>query len=251
MAVNTVLSLETNKYEIKLENFEGPLDLLCHLVDKNKMDITKVNISEITDQYIDYINKMEELKLETTSEFLVMASTLVYIKSKILLPNEIEDESELTEEELIRRIIEYKKYKEICKVFKKNIEIFSKRIYKLPDKIELTKQKIEKKYSKEVIPELYANILKANKEKKNQNAINIEKIAIIDHITVASKVKQILKELIKKHKFVFNQLFTLKKCSKNEVVTAFSGLLELEKRNKITAIQKINFGDITVEKTKK
>ena len=77
MAVNTVLSLETNKYEIKLENFEGPLDLLCHLVDKNKMDITKVNISEITDQYIDYINKMEELKLETTSEFLVMASTLV------------------------------------------------------------------------------------------------------------------------------------------------------------------------------
>ena len=136
-------------------------------------------------------------------------------------------------------------------VFKKNIEIFSKRIYKLPDKIELPKQKIEKKYSKEVIPELYANILKANKEKKNQNAINIEKIAIIDHITVASKVKQILKELIKKHKFVFNQLFTLKKCSKNEVVTAFSGLLELEKRNKITAIQKINFGDITVEKTKK
>lgn len=251
MAVNTVLSLETNKYEIKLENFEGPLDLLCHLVDKNKMDITKVNISEITDQYIDYINKMEELKLETTSEFLVMASTLVYIKSKILLPNEIEDESELTEEELIRRIIEYKKYKEICEVFKKNIEIFSKRIYKLPDKIELPKQKIEKKYSKEVIPELYANILKANKEKKNQNAINIEKIAIIDHITVASKVKQILKELIKKHKFVFNQLFTLKKCSKNEVVTAFSGLLELEKRNKITAIQKINFGDITVEKTKK
>ena len=67
MAVNTVLSLETNKYEIKLENFEGPLDLLCHLVDKNKMDITKVNISEITDQYIDYINKMEELKLETSS----------------------------------------------------------------------------------------------------------------------------------------------------------------------------------------
>lgn len=249
--MNNVLTLETNKYAIKLENFEGPLDLLCHLVDKNKMDITKVNISEITDQYINYINQMEELKLEVTSEFLVMASTLIYIKSKTLLPNEVEDEAELTEEELIRRIIEYKKYKEISKVLKNNIELFSRRSYKLPEKIELPKQKLEKEYAKEIIPELYAKIIKTNEEKVNQNAANIEKIAMIDNITIASKVKQILKELIKKQKFVFNQLFTLKKCSKNEVVTAFSGLLELTRRNKVTTIQKINFGDITVEKARK
>ena len=109
--MNDILSLETKKYNIKLENFEGPLDLLCHLVDKNKMDIDKVNITEITDQYIEYLNTMEELNLEIASEFIVMLSTLVYLKSKSLLPKEVEDEEEITEEELIRRIIEYKKYK--------------------------------------------------------------------------------------------------------------------------------------------
>ena len=105
-----ILTLETKKYEIKLENFEGPLDLLCHLVDKNKMDIYQVNISKITDQYMEYIKQMEEQKLEVTSEFIIMASTLLYIKSKGLLPNEVEEEAELTEEELVRRIIEYRKY---------------------------------------------------------------------------------------------------------------------------------------------
>ena len=101
-----VLSLETNKYAIKLENFEGPLDLLCTLIEKNKMNIYDINLNEITDQYIDYINKMEEMNLEITSEFLIMASTLLYLKSKNLLPNKKEDEEEITEEELIRRIIE-------------------------------------------------------------------------------------------------------------------------------------------------
>ena len=76
-----ILTLETNKYAIKIENFEGPLDLLCHLIDKNKMNINDIKLSEITDQYIEYINKMEEMNLEVTSEFLVMASTLIYLKS--------------------------------------------------------------------------------------------------------------------------------------------------------------------------
>ena len=113
--MQNVLTLETNKYKVKVENFEGPLDLLCHLIDKNKMDICDIKISEITDQYIAYLNAMEELNLEIASEFLIMASTLLYLKSKTLLPNNIEDEKELTEEELLRRIIEYKKYKEITK----------------------------------------------------------------------------------------------------------------------------------------
>ena len=89
--MQNVLTLETNKYAIKIENFEGPLDLLCHLIDKNKMDICDVKISNITDQYIDYINKMEELNLEITSEFLIMASTLLYLKSKTLLPVDNEE----------------------------------------------------------------------------------------------------------------------------------------------------------------
>ena len=83
-----ILTLETNKYAIKIENFEGPLDLLCHLIDKNKMNINDIKLSEITDQYIEYINKMEEMNLEVTSEFLVMASTLIYLKSKSLLPSD-------------------------------------------------------------------------------------------------------------------------------------------------------------------
>ena len=99
--MNNILTLETNKYAIKLDNFEGPLDLLCHLVDKNKMDINQIKISEITDQYIDYINKMQELNLDVTSEFILMASTLLFIKSKSLLPKQVEDEAELTEEEQV------------------------------------------------------------------------------------------------------------------------------------------------------
>ena len=125
-----VLSLETNKYAIKLENFEGPLDLLCTLIEKNKMNIYDINLNEITDQYIDYINKMEEMNLEITSEFLIMASTLLYLKSKNLLPNKKDDEEEITEEELIRRIIEYKKYKDITAKLKSNFEMFSNRVFK-------------------------------------------------------------------------------------------------------------------------
>ena len=113
--MQNILTLETNKYSIKLDNFEGPLDLLCHLIDKNKMDIYDINLSQITDQYIEYIKKMNDMNLEITSEFLVMSSTLLYLKSKHLLPKEQEDEEEITEEELIRRIIEYKSYKEITK----------------------------------------------------------------------------------------------------------------------------------------
>lgn len=80
--MQNVFTLEINKYKIKLENFEGPLDLLCHLIDENKMDIYDISLSEITDQYIEYINMAEKMNLEVTSEFLIMASNLLYIKSK-------------------------------------------------------------------------------------------------------------------------------------------------------------------------
>ena len=110
-----MLMLETNKYEIKIENFAGPLDLLCHLIEKNKMDIYDIKISEITDQYVEYLNKMESMNLEIASEFLIMASTLIYLKSKSLLPKQVEEEKELTEEELIQRIIEYKNIKKFLK----------------------------------------------------------------------------------------------------------------------------------------
>lgn len=248
---NNILTLETNKYAIKLDNFEGPLDLLCHLIDKNKMDIYDVKISDIADQYIQYINELESYNLEITSEFLIMASTLLYLKSKSLLPKTVEDEAELTEEELLQRIIEYKKYKEISIKLKGMYSVFSKRFYKIPEKIELPKQKLEAEYSKDVIFNNYKNLLEKNERKINQNKDNIQKIAVVENVSVTSKVKDIFRELIKKPSFVFNRLFALGKCNKQEVVTAFSGLLELSRRSKVTATQVELFGDIIVEKRKR
>lgn len=249
--MQNVLILETNKYAIKLQNFEGPLDLLCHLIDKNKMNICDIKISEITDQYIEYLNKMEQMNLEITSEFLIMASTLLYLKSKSLLPSIEEDEKEISEEELIRRIIEYKKYKEISKKLNEYYKENSKRFFKLPDKIELPKQKLELEYSKDIIVQLYKDAIDKNSKRLNQNAKNIEKIAIVENYTVADKVKVMFKELIRKKRFVFNTLFSLNKCNKKEVVTAFTGLLELSRRNKVMTKQEKTFGDILVEKYQK
>ncbi len=245
-----ILTLETNKYALKLENFEGPLDLLLHLIDKNKMDIYDVRLSEITDQYIEYINEMESHNLDIASEFLVIASTLVYLKSKELLPKEIEDEAELTEEELLRRIIEYKKYKEISKKLKEFFIENSKRFSKSPEKIELPKQKLEKEYSNELIYSNYKRLIENNEVKINKNAENIEKIAIRENFSVTAKVKEIFKELSKKPKFVFNKLFSINTKPKAEVVTAFTGVLELTRRNKIITEQEELFGDIIVEKKK-
>ena len=246
-----MLMFETNKYAIKIDNFEGPLDLLCHLIDKNKMDRYDIKINEIADQYIEYLNQMEEMNLDIASEFLIMASTLIYLKSKSLLPEQDEVEEELTEEELIQRIIEYKKYKEIIKKLRVNYEENSKSFFKMPEQIELPKKQIEKDYDKDLIPNLYKTLWNKNKEKINKNAENIQKIAITESYTVTSKVKEMFKALIKNNKFVFNKLFSIEEHNKQEVVTAFSGLLEMSKRDKVNTKQEDLFEDIIVEKKKK
>lgn len=246
-----LLTLESKKYAIKIENFEGPLDLLCHLIDKNKMQIYDIQLSSITDQYIDYIKSQENMNLEVASEFLVMASTLLYLKSKNLLPKKEEEEEELTEEELIRRIMEYKKFKEISKVLKENYITCGNRYFKGQEKIELPKQILEKEYENTLIPEIYKALVERNSVKLNQHAKNIEQIVLTENYTVASKVKEMFKVLIKQKRFVFNKLFSIQKHNKQEVVTAFSGLLELSRRSKVHTNQENLFGDITVEKSKK
>ena len=248
--MSNLLTLQTGKYAIKLENFEGPLDLLCMLIEKNKMDIYDIKIDEITDQYLEYIKKMEQENLEVQSEFLVMASTLVYIKSKKLLPNKEEESEELTEEELIRRIIEYKKYKDITEKLRQNFDQFSNRLYKSAEEIKLPKKELDTNYKKNIISDVYAKIVTSNKEKLNKNAKNIEKIKLMDQYTVASKVKQMFKELIRHKRFVFNRMYSVSKNDKNEIVTAFSGLLELSRRNKVITTQEEMFGDIIVEKNR-
>lgn len=244
----SILTLETKKYSIKIDNFEGPLDLLCYLIDKNKMSIYDVNLTEITDQYIEYINNMEKINLEVASEFIVMASTLLYLKSKNLLPKQESEEEEITEEELIRRIIEYKKFKEISKVLKENYSIYGNRFYKEQEEIKLPKQKLEKEYKNELIPEIYKNLIERNKVKINQNAKNIEKIALVEKYTVADKIKEMYEIIKKQRKFIFNKIFTTNKKDKQEIVTAFSGLLDMSRRNQVITNQEETFGDILVEK---
>ena len=252
--MKNIVSYESQIYSIKTNDFEGPLDLLCHLIDKNKMDICDINISDITDQYIEYLNKMEKLNLEIASEFLIMASTLLYLKSRTLLPvveNSDSDEKELTEEELLQRIIEYKKYKENSEKLRIMYQENSRRIFKDEEKIKFPKKKLDIELNYSLIVSAYSKIIEKNKNRLNKNAKNIKKIAITDTYTVSSKVKEMYKELIRNKRFVFNNLYSQNQCNKEEVVTAFTGLLEMSRRSKVQTSQEALFGDILVEKLRK
>ncbi len=239
----------TTVYQIKMENFEGPLDLLCHLVEKNKMDICDIKINDITNQYLDYLQMMQEMNLEITSEFIIMASKLIYLKSKTLLP--VEDEDEEEEIDLVQMLLEYKKYKETTSGMKERLEEHGRKFYRQPEKIEFPKGKLEKTYSAMFIPDMYATIINREIEKKNKNADNLEKIAVSEKVTIRSKIKEILKQLWDKPTFIFNKIFNSKKQTKTEVVTAFLGLLELSRMNKVKISQNALFGDIQVSKIKK
>lgn len=246
--MQNILTLQTKKYTLNLDNFQGPLDLLCNLIEKNKMDIYDIKLDKLTEQYIDYLNKAKRLNLELASEFIEMASNLLYLKSKKLLPTQNEEQEELSEDELLRRIIEYKKYKDISLKLKQNFEIYSNVFYGKPEVINLPKQKIDEEYEKDIIPNFYQKLWNKNQDKINENAKNIEKIALTDTYTVVDIVKQMFKVLIKNKKFVFNKLFAITNHNKQEVVTAFSGLLELSRREKVKTYQEELFGDINVVK---
>lgn len=247
--MQNLLTLETKQYKIKIDNFEGPLDLLCHLIDSNKMDIYEINISDITDQYIEYINAMEKMNLEVTSEFLIMASNLLYIKSKKLLPRQEEAEEMLSEEELIDRIIEYKQYKEITNKFRDMYQENNKIVFRKPEQIKIPKSTdVEIKYTANDIVETYKKILEKNASKINKNAKNIEKIAIREHYSVTEAVKKMFRELIRNKSFIFSNLYSVDSCKPQEVITAFSGLLEMSRKSKVETDQQSLFGEIKVNK---
>lgn len=238
------------KYSIRIDNFEGPLDLLVFLIDQNKINIADINISEIADQYISYLSEMQKLDLEIASSFLVMASDLMYLKSKKLLP-QLEEDEELTEEELILQILEYKRYKIVQDKFKERYLKYSKRIEKRPDKIVLKSLVFDRKYKKEELINAYEFVLEKQKYLFNKNSKNIEVIREKESYTVFGKIKEIFKTLKIKNNFVFNKIFSLKERSKNEVITAFISILELAKKDRITLKQEILYGDILVEKKNK
>ena len=246
-----ILTLQTKKYTLNLENFQGPIDLLLSLIEKNKMDIYDIKLDTLTDQYMEYLNKAKKLNLELASEFVEMASNLLYLKSKKLLPGKEADAEEISEDELIKRIVEYKKYKDVAEKLKNNFEKYSNRVFKLPENIDLPKQELEEKYDENIIPTIYKELWYRNEQKINENAKNIEKIAVTDTYTVVSKVKEMFKVLIKEKKFIFNKLFSIREHNKQEIVTAFSGLLELSRREKVETKQEEIFGNINVKRKPK
>lgn len=241
------------KYKFVIENFEGPLDLLLHLITKNKMNIFDISLSELTDEYISYLEEMTENSLEVASEFIVMAATLLDIKARKLLPEiEPKDEEEdvLSEEDIIARIIEYKKYKEISNqindMYSKNFGSFSKPFEKIKYK---SKVKYEgNDFDKEKIFDIYITILQNNANKINKKANEIEKIAIYEKVTVQDKVKQIVNYLNTNDNMVFNNVFNTQKCDSIEVVTAFLGALELSKLKQVDLVQNYLFSDINILK---
>ena len=117
--------------EVKLQVFEGPLDLLLHLIDKNQIDIYDMPIVTITEQYMAYINAMQKQDMDVTSEFLVMASTLLHLKSRRLLPQKEKETEEISEEELIRRLSEYKRYKELAPALSDRLNEYKGSFYKM------------------------------------------------------------------------------------------------------------------------
>ena len=238
----------TSKYTLTINNFEGPLDLLCYLIDKKKMSILDISLTELTDAYLEYLKEMENLNLEIASEFLIMASTLLYIKSKKLLPEIEEEEEEESEEDILKRITEYKKYKEVTKTLTKMYRENSGSLIKPTENLELPQNKADVEFTVEDLKESYLEILSRNKKKINNSSTNIEKLAVLEKYTVRSKVKEMIDVLFKKTSFVFNKMFNIKEKNQVEIVTAFLGMLELAKLKKVSIDQEGIFEDINVNK---
>ncbi len=239
-------------YTISINNFEGPLDVLLYLICKNKMDIFELSLSDLTDEYITYLNKMNELNIEVATEFIVMASMLIEIKSRKLLPtkNEEESDDELTEEQMMARLIAYKRYKELSSFIKgkyeENFGSFTKKIEKI--NFNYTKEYKGQSLDKNNLKEIYINTILRNRKKINLKAKEIEKIALYERITVKDKTEQIVKFLQNNESFVFNNMFNLQNQNKLEVVTAFLGTLELSKEKQLTISQDELFSDIYVKR---
>lgn len=244
---------DKTEYKLTIENFEGPLDLLIYLISKNKMNIFDISISQITDEYVAYLNEMTEQNLDVASEFIVMAATLLDIKARKLLP-ELEpkesEEEQLSEADIISKIIEYKKYKEVSNIidemYKENFGSFSKPFEKIKYKEKVVYSGQE--FNKDELFDLYINILRRNVNKINKKAEEIEKIAIYEKVKVRDKVKQIVEYLNENDNLVFNDMFDIKNHDNIEVATAFLGVLELSKLKQVDIEQEYSFSDINVSK---
>lgn len=234
-------------YKFKINEFEGPLDLLLHLIKESKMDIMDIEIVKLTDQYLSYINNMEKLNLNIASEYLTIASELIYLKSKILLPNNKEesDNEEFIEakENLINRLLEYKQYKDITNTFKILEEQRGEFFTKSPSNLKEYKSNeivLNENITLEDLVKAFQKFL----ERKEYNTPITTKITTKE-ISVSERrnyIKNILKERKKVEFFDLFEDFT-----KPYVVITFLSILEMAKSKELTIKQEKNFDKIYCE----
>ncbi len=234
-------------YVTKINEFEGPLDLLLHLIKKSNIDIYDISLSDITDQYLEYIHQMKELNLDIASEYLVMATELLEYKSRSLLPKKIEDdkEEEDPKEELIKRLVDYKKYKEITSEFKKLEDIRSEIYTKTPSNINEYDEKVINNSElsvNDLISAFKKFIDRKEYEKPLNTKITTKELSVSDRII---KIKEILKT---KNEVNFIDLFD--KLTKEYVVVTFLSILEMSKNKEIEIKQDNNFGNIIIKEVK-
>lgn len=241
-------------YNVKIDAFEGPLDLLLHLINRLEIDIYDIPVAQITEQYLIYIKTMTELKLDIASEFLVMAASLLAIKSKMLLPKHEEEldefDADMTYEEdprdeLVERLIEYRKYKEAAHDLK-SLEEERGLMYTKPpsDLSDFAKEKQPEKTEINItLYDMLAAFQKLLRRKKLQRPM-ATKISR-QEISIETRMTEIMRELNQlKGKKNFNDLFTIP--AKEHIVVTFLAVLELIKRKEIDVEQYENFGDIFV-----
>ncbi len=232
------------QYKVTIENFDGPLDLLLHLIKENNIDVYDIKIEEVTKQYLDYINAMQDLNLSVASEYLVMASELVEIKSKMLLPkkqNLEEDEYEEDPREvLIERLLAYKQYKDITSEFK-NLELTRKLVFtKEPENLSYyTKEENNDGIGISDLLEAFNELLK-KKELNKPIATKITK----RELSVTEKVLKIRKLLKQKKKINFEELFEVS--TKEEIIISFLSILEMVKKDEVILSQDDNFKQIVI-----
>ena len=234
----------SSKLTFTLEGFEGPLDLLLHLIKEKNMSIMEVKISEITDQYLKYMEDLEELDMDNATEFLAMASWLLEIKSRSILPVEQteEEEDELDPETQLKiQLQEYQLFKEASGNLQQVENV--NRLYKQPDKNVGDARIVFNQFNLDKLLDAFAFILMRTKDKENPQEKKINR----DRWTVADKI-QFLTNILKDNKEInFFSLFD-DTYSKLEVITVFMAILELLKFQKIEVVQADKYADITIKR---
>lgn len=230
-------------YKIMIDEFEGPMDLLLHLIKKDNIDIIDISIEKITKQYLDYIEQMENLNLDIASEYLIMAAELLEIKSSKLLPKKDEEEEEEDlEANFINRLIEYKQYKEVTEQFKE-LEETRKEIYtKIPDSLNQYKEDSKIDLGDTTIDDLVNAFSKFLNRKEMEKPLNTKITAKEYNIDERSyEIKKILK---KNKRMNFRELFDVYR--RDYVVITFLSILSMAKKQEIDIKQDNNFKDIYI-----